>query len=401
MKVLMVNKYNFIKGGSERYMFTVADGFKTLGHEVVYFSMKDDKNIHCEQEKYFINKRDMSGKFFEKIRLLSSLQYSKEAYKKLEKLIKDEKPDLAILNLIHKQLTLSIIDVLKKYNIPIFWVMHDLITVCPSYTMIDGKGNICEECLHGDFSNCVKKKCCHNSKFVSYLSCREAKYIKKKNWYNMVDLYICPSEFYKKKLEEAKFTDSKIVHIPNPLPIDMNYSTNKNFEPYFLYYGRISKEKGIENLIISMKNVDYQLKIVGNGPLLEELKELIITNNLENKIQFLGFKQGDELNELIKKARAVVIPSIWYENGPYSAIETLSFGKPLIVSNKGGLPELVHHGVNGYIFDNEEELIASLNRMISLDEKEYEDMCYQATREANKHNCREYIENLLKYYKSI
>ena len=148
------------------------------------------------------------------------IAYSKEAYKKMKALLADEKPDLVILNLVHKQITLSIIDAIKKYNpkLPVFWTMHDLIAVCPSYTMLDGNGNICEKCLNGDFSNCVKNSCIKGSKLMSMLSEYEANYIRKKGWYDKVDLYICPSEFYKNKLQQAKFTTSKIICLRNPLP---------------------------------------------------------------------------------------------------------------------------------------------------------------------------------------
>ena len=177
MKVLLVNKFHYKKGGSETYYFTVAEALKARGHEVVFFAMKDDeKNIPCEQEKYFVSNAAVRGGIKSRLNMIIHIAYSKEAYENMKNILQNEKPDLVILNLIHKQITLSIIDAIKEYNskMPIFWIMHDLITICPSYTMLDGKGNICEKCLQGSFSPCVENRCIKGSKLMSILSKYEA-----------------------------------------------------------------------------------------------------------------------------------------------------------------------------------------------------------------------------------
>ena len=189
--------------------------------------------------------------------------------------------------------------------------MHDLITVCPSYTMLDGKGNICEKCLHGDFKNCYKNKCIHGSKLMSYLSYYEAKFIKKNDYYNKVDLFVCPSDFYKKKLEEANFTKSKIVTLRNPLEIKELDSKNFVNGNYILYFGRLSKEKGVLTLIKAMKDINYPLYIVGTGPIENELKQYVKENNLTN-IKFWGYQTGETLNNLVLGSKVVVLPSEWY-----------------------------------------------------------------------------------------
>ena len=287
-----------------------------------------------------------------------------------------QKPDLVILNLVHRQITLSIIDAIKDYdpNLPIIWTMHDLIAVCPSYTMLDGNGVICEKCLNGDFSNCLKNRCTKGSRLMSWLSYREAKYIRKKNWYDKVDLFVCPSEFYREKLEEAGFTKSPIVTRRNPLPETTEYTLNDNDNGYVLYFGRLTKEKGVKTLIEVFKDIDYKLIVLGTGPEEKGLKEYVKDALIEN-VQFKGFVQGKELTDYIRYSRAVVLPSEWYENGPYSAMETMALGKPLIVSDKGGLPELVVDGENGYVFGSKEQLKEAINKMIGLDRAEYTAMC--------------------------
>lgn len=401
MKVLLVNKFHYMKGGSERYYFTLAETFKAHGHEVIFFAMQDEKNIPCEQEKYFVSNSSVGGGIKSKLNMVLHIAYSKEAYKKMKALLADAKPDLVILNLVHKQITLSIIDAIKEYNpkLPIFWTMHDLIAVCPSYTMLDGNGNICEKCLYGDFKNCVKNNCIKGSKLMSMLSEYEANYIRKKGWYNKVDLYICPSEFYKNKLQQSKFTASKIICLRNPLPPDTQYGINDKDEGYALYFGRLSKEKGVKTLIDQAVKAGVNLKILGTGPIEDELKDY--AKDFKN-VEFKGFQQGEALTNYIKKARCVVLPSEWYENGPYSAMEAMALGKPLIVSNNGGLPELVEDGVNGYIYADKDKLADKLKDMFALSQEEYTAMCSASLERAKKcFNADDYIEQLMAQYAAI
>lgn len=383
MKVLLVNKFHYRKGGSETYYFALAEALKAQGHEVVFFAMQDEKNLPCEQERYFVKNASVGGGFKSKLNMVLHIAYSQEAYRKMSALLEAEKPDLVVLNLVHKQLTCSVIDAIKKYraDLPVFWTMHDLICVCPSYTMLDGNGNICEKCMDGDFGHCLKNKCAHGSALMSALSAYEAKQIKKRGWYNQVDLFICPSEFYKNKLEAAKFTKSDIICMRNPLPLDTDYAVSAGDGKYVLYFGRLSKEKGVKTLIDAMKNTDYPLVILGTGPEESALKNYVVENGIKN-VSFEGFKQGEELDGFVRGARCAVLPSEWYENGPYSAMEAMAKGKPLIVSSLGGLPELVEDGVNGYVYSSKEELAEAIEKMIALDSENYATMCERALEKA-------------------
>lgn len=403
MKILLVNKFHYMKGGSERYYFTLADAFKSLGHEVIFFAMKDEKNIACEQDKYFVSNASVKGGIKSKMNMVLHIAYSKEAYKNMKSLCEEEKPDIVILNLVHKQITCSIIDAIKDVNpnIKIIWTMHDLITICPSYTMLDGQGNICEKCINGDFKNCFKNKCIHGSTLMSYLSYYEAKQIKKHKWYDKVDLFVCPSNFYKKKLEESGYIKSKIVWMRNPLSLDTKYELNDHDDEYILYFGRLSKEKGVKTLIDSMKDINYKLIILGTGPIEDELHEYVKNNNISN-VEFKGFQQGEALTNYIRNARCVVLPSEWYENGPYSAMEAMALGKPLIVSNLGGLPELVYDSKNGYIYKSKEELRDKIQLMIDLSKEDYSYMCNESLSKAKEYfDAKKYVSELLDIVEGI
>lgn len=408
MKVLLVNKFHYKKGGSETYYFTMAEALKARGHQVVYFSMKDEEhNVPCGQSEFFVSHAAVKGSITDRVRMVLHIAYSKEAYTNMKKLLQAEKPDLVILNLIHKHLTLSIIDAIKEYNpkLPIFWTMHDLITVCPSYTMLDGEGRICEKCLKGSFRPCVSNRCIKGSRMMSLLSKYEADYIRHKKWYDQVDLFICPSEFYYKKLKEAGFTKSKIVMMRNPLLFDAKSEPEASDEGYVLYFGRLSREKGIKTLIEAAGKVNCRLVIVGTGPMEEELKAYVKKQNFEN-IVFKGFQSGKALAGFIQGSRCVVLPSEWYENGPYSAMEAMAMGKPLIVSDNGGLPELVENEKNGYVYSTKNNSATALQecieKMMDMPMDQYEKMVRCSWEKGRSmFDPDRYIDEIEKYYEEL
>jgi glycosyltransferase involved in cell wall biosynthesis len=266
--------------------------------------------------------------------------------------------------------------------------------------MRDGSGKTCEKCLGGNVLHCVKNKCIKGSTLMSILSAYEAEYIRRRKWYDDVDLYICPSDFYRDKLTEGAFTKSPIVTMRNPLPLDTVFETSGRNEGYILYFGRLSPEKGVKTLIEAAKLCGCRLVILGTGPQEEELKELAAGSA---NIEFKGFQTGEALKNYVRNSHCVVLPSEWYENGPYSAMEAMAMGKPLIVSNNGGLPELVEHGKNGYVYGyNPQQLADAIARMQNLSEAAYRDMCNASLEKAkNLFNAVFYVENLEKRYQEI
>ena len=348
MRVLLVNKFHYLKGGSEKYYFDLAKLLKEYGHEVAFFSMYDEKNIKTDCKEYFVENSDMNSKnVFKALAVI----YSKKNKKAMEKALDDFKPDIVHLNNFQRQLSASIIKPIKKRNIPIVFTAHDLQAICPAIVMLDNEKNICDKCIKGKYINCIKGKCVKNSSLKSLLGAIEGKYYRDNKIYTkQINKIITPSEFYKEKLEEDGIKSEKIEALHNFIDVD-DYNVKIEDEGYALYYGRIIKEKGVLNLIKAFKNIkNYQLYIAGNGPDIEKVKKYIKDNKLEDKIKLLGFLNSDEVKEYVRKARFVVVSSVWYENCPYSVLETLAMGKPIIGSNLGGIPELVKDNENGLIY---------------------------------------------------
>lgn len=403
MKVCLVNKFHYVKGGSETYYFGLGELLKKHGCEVVYFSMKDKKNKPCQQEEYFVDNVDFNAPMnkVQTVKTALKMLYSMEAKKKFEQLIVDERPDIIHLNIFQSQLTGSIVDVAKKHHIPIVYTAHDLKSVCPNYQMLN-HGAVCEKCLHGNYINCFLTGCMKDSKIKSLLAMMEAEVYKVKKIYQKIDLVITPSEFYKKKIEEAGVVSCPVVHMTNFLPEGTEYVNGTEQGKYFLYFGRLSREKGILTLVkaYAQAKVERPLYIVGTGPIEEQIKKLIVEEKLQEKVKLLGFKSGQELKDIINNAFCVCLPSEWYENGPYSIMEAQAAGRPVIVSRIGGLPELVEEGVTGYNVPpcNTKELAKVLIKMEHGNELSYEHIMQVAI---DKYNAVNYIVKVIKQYKQL
>ena len=359
MKILLVNKFHYLKGGSEKYYFDLAKLLQEHGHEVAFFTMKDEKNIKTDCKEYFVENSDMNSKNPLKA---FDIIYSRKNKKVMEKALDEFKPDIVHLNNFQRQLSASIIKPIKKRNIPIVFTAHDLQAICPAIVMLDNEKNICEKCLRGKYVNCIKGKCVKNSGLKSILGAVEGKYYRWKKIYSRkIDKIIAPSEFYKLKLIQDGITENKIEALHNFINIE-DYNVTIEDEGYALYYGRIIKEKGVLNLIKAFKNIkNSKLYIAGDGPDIEKVKKYIHENNMDDTVKLLGYLNSSQVKEYVRKARFIVVPSIWYENCPYSVLETLAMGKPIIGSNLGGIPELVK--------DNETGLIYKYNSVIELEEK--------------------------------
>lgn len=348
MKILLVNKFHYLKGGSEKYYFDLAKLLQEHGHEVAFFSMQDEKNIKTGCKEYFVENSDMNSKnIFKALDVI----YSRKNKKAMEKALDDFKPDIVHLNNFQRQLSASIIKPIKKRNIPIVFTAHDLQAICPAIVMLDSKRQICEKCLNGKYLNCVKNRCVKNSGLKSILGTVEAKYYKlKKIYINKIDKIITPSEFYKFKLIQDGIPENNIEAIHNFIDMD-NYNVEVEDDGYAFYFGRLIKEKGIFTLLEAFKGLkDKKLLIAGDGPDLEKIKEYLNKNNMQENIKLLGYIDSDKVKEYVRKSRFIIVPSIWYENCPYSVLETLAIGKPIIGSNLGGIPELVKNNESGLIY---------------------------------------------------
>lgn len=341
-------------GGDWTYIESICKLYEMNGHNIIPFSVHDIRNFPTPYEKYFLDKVDYKA-FYNKIPLKIGLQaainsiYSIEAKKKLKLLLSENKIDIAQLNNITGYQTPSIIPVLKKSNIPIVWRILDYRLICPNSTLLSDD-KICEDCFKHKYYNCILKKCKKKSFLASTLLAIENYVYFLLPIYNDVDIFLFQSEFTRDMFVKFGYDVKRTLIIKNPYDFS-NVKPIYNSKKYILYFGRLSKEKGILTLLKAMKNIpDIELKVVGSGPDLSNYLNYIDTNKIKN-VNFLGPKWNKELEPIIKDCEFVVVPSEWNEPSGYVVLQSFSYGKPVLVSNIGGLKDIVTDNYNGLLFE--------------------------------------------------
>ena len=346
MNVLFAHKYWHIRGGVEQYFFKLRKTLERNEINVIPFSMQHIKNIPDAYDKYFANNVDFDASGVEKARNAIKFIYNHEARKKIGKLLNNIEIDVAHVRNIYHHLSPSILYEIKSRNIPIVMSVADYSLICPNYQLLRN-GNICSLCKGAKFYHAVTNNCVKNSRMASVLSAFSMYLHELFGAYkNNVDLFICSSNFLKNKLNEFGISNEKLIHVPHFTDINVEVKTENNSEKYFIYFGRLSHEKGIDILIKAIKKIGATLHIVGSGPMEKYLKNLAF--ELNAKVYFTGFITGEKLQQLIIKSICSVIPSIWNEPFGLTIIESYAHGIPVIGSKVGGITELIKDGETGY-----------------------------------------------------
>lgn len=396
MKVLLVNKFLFPKGGAETYVFVLGRLLEDNGHEVQYFGLENVKNTVGNRANSYVTNMDFSEGVKKNITAPLRIIYNSEARKKIRRVLDDFHPDVVHLNNIEYHLTPSIILETNKWrketkhDCKIVYTAHDYQLVCPSHGLFDKNIVPCEKCLDGHYIHCFNTKCLKNSRMKSLLGTIDGYWWKYSKAYSYVDAFICCSEFLKVKLDSQKKFRNHTIALHNFKGIKPIENVVK--KDYVLEFGHLSRDKGTDTLIEVAKMMpDTKFVFAGYGPSTEKMV------GIEN-IEYVGFKTGDELERLVAEAIITVYPSEWYENCPFSVIESILLGTPVIGSRMGGIPELIDEGVNGELFEagNVSELKEKISKLI-LDSsvlEAYTESCALVEYETSD----SYYEKLLKIY---
>ncbi|MBJ3816927.1 glycosyltransferase family 4 protein [Shimwellia pseudoproteus] len=347
MKVLLVNKFFFIKGGAETVYFQERDQLRAAGVGVAEFSMQHEKNLPSDYANWFVSNVDYHSNsgLQGKLKAAKDFIHNSEACQKLNDLLLHVQPDIVHFHNIYHQLTPSLISVARRFGCKTVLTAHDYKIVCPSYTMLRN-GKVCEACLDGSVFNAFRYRCQEGSAGKSLLLSLEALYQDVTRHYHQLDAIISPSEFLRNILIR-KIKDVPVEVIVNGIDDTLQAGDNSD-GGYFLYIGRLSREKGVDTLAQAHEMMQHPipLKIAGDGPLYQDLYARF------PGAEFLGYQQqGEALNNLIRHARAVIVPSEYYENCSMSVLEAMSFSKPVIGGNIGGIPEQVRDGIEGRLFE--------------------------------------------------
>lgn len=362
MKIILAHYKYYIQGGPERYMLKFMALAESYGHVVIPFSIKNRNNIATDFEQFFVDPADMSSSSrFDATSLtlksaligLYNQFHNRDAYRKMKALLQKEHPDV-VYCLIPGELTSDIFRAANEEGVPVILRLSDFRCICGCNILLRN-GNICEDCIHGDYYHVIKNRCVKNSAVLSAIRAIALDVDRRCNHYRYVDAVIAPPKHTADKYVESGFFPAEKVHV-NPTfiecaDIEPCYSHNN----YVLCLGRFSHEKGFIYVIEALrylKDIPVQVAVTGDRDnCSEELRKVIDTYNLVEKVRFVGFLSGRELENVTQNAMCVACPAIWYENMPNTVLEAYAYGKPVIASNIGSLAEIVEDGVTGLLFD--------------------------------------------------
>ena len=397
MRVLIVNKFLYPNGGSETYIFKIGQQLTAMGHSVEYFGMEHEGRIVGNSAESYTSGMDFHTGKLQKLLYPFKIIYSTEARRKIRAVLDKFAPDVVHLNNFNFQLTPSVLYEIRKYEkqtgrkVKIIYTAHDSQLVCPNHLMQNPiTKERCTGCMESGVVNCVKGRCIHGSAVKSVLAAMEHMLYSGLKTYRMIDTVICPSYFLKERLATDKVLASRLEVMHNFVDAGPQKDIPKG--EYVMYFGRYSLEKGIGTLLSVCKRLpEIPFVFAGSGPLEAEVNAL---DNIENK----GFLSGDRLWELIAGAQFTIFPSECYENCPFSVMEALLCGTPVLGANAGGVPELIEEGKSGELFacGNAEELEEKVWALWNDPDrrKEYSRYC----RQVKFDTLEEYCDKLLQIY---
>ncbi len=399
-RLLSLNTYHYRRGGSDAVYFDHAELFARHGWDTAFFAMQHPDNQPSRWEPYFVDELEFGGDYGlrDKLVMAGKVIYSLEARRKLSALLDDWRPDIGHAHCVYHHLSPSVLTLLHSRGIPTVMTAHDLKLACPAYKMQNG-GGVCEKCKNGNLIHVALNRCIHDSLAVSSLVMVESAIHKLFRLYRRsLDRVIVPSRFYGAKLEQWGWPSEQIAYVPNFIDVDA-YTPDYDGGDYVLYFGRLAAAKGVDTLIQAATQAQVKLRIAGTGPQERELRELAARQ--ADNVEFLGYCAGDRLHALIRGARAVVLPSQWYENAPISILEAYASGKILVGARIGGIPEMIVEGETGFLFESGHaaELADRLRSVIKLDNATVREMGKQARQFlVSRFTPAHYLRNMLELY---
>ena len=350
MRILYCNKYNYPFSGTEIYLFELMELMRAQGHEVALFSMADPRGEPTLYDPHFVPHVDFkaSAGWWQKVRLGGRAIYSGDARLRIRAMIKEFQPDVAHVRNIYHHLSPSILWELKAQNVPILYHLNDFKLLCPSYNLVS-QGDACEACKGGKFWHALPSSCYPGISARMTLTAEAYVHRWLDTYRKCVDLFLAPSQFVRNKFAEHGWDDDRFEVLQHFQETHELRELNSEHAPV-LYFGRLSAEKGVDDLIRAMQQVpQMQLIVAGDGPQRAELQDLAASLRLSN-VRFVGQVGRAERDLLIAQSQFTVLPSHAYETLGKTILESYAEGRAVIASDLGSRRELVHQGETGLLY---------------------------------------------------
>ena len=405
MRILYCNKYDYLFSGTEAYLFELIRHMNQRGYETALFSMDHGRPTAFEGRSYRIPRvdfKDPKAGFLKKARMAAHALYSTSARRAMRACLDDYIPDVAHIRGIYHHLSPSILWELKRQGVPVLYHLNDFKILCPTYNMV-ADGYACESCRSGAYFHAVTKGCYAGPRSSAAVLAAEA-YLHKwlRTYERCVDLFLAPSQFVRDKLIAAGFPQERLEVLPHfqAMPAEEQLMPD---EGYVLYFGRLSPEKGLYELLRAMVRLPHiPLVIAGDGPERGRLELLARELNLKN-VLFAGMVHGAQLEQLIAGCSFSVFPSQAYETLGKSILESYAWGRPVVASDLGSRRELVDHGATGLLYrpGDREELAHSIGFLFDRNDLAAKMGAGARRRLREKHDTARHMDALLGIYSRL
>ncbi|HEX3426105.1 MAG TPA: glycosyltransferase [Acidimicrobiales bacterium] len=351
MRVLQVNKYLYRRGGAEAYMFGLADLLQGAGHEVGFFGMEYPANDPMPYQRYFPPQVDFEPPpgALGKAKAVGRMLWSFSAKKGLAGVLEHFQPDIVHCHNIYHQLSPSVLSAAADAGVPVVMTLHDYKLACPTYQLLDN-GRLCDACVPRHFSQAWRRACRDHSRSQSGVMALELAAHTWSGAYDPVARFLCPSRFLADTMRRARVYPERLQVLPNFCD-DLDGIATRDADAIagpVVYAGRLSPEKGVDTLIDAVvASGGLECVIAGEGPERSHLEDRAAAAG--DRIRFVGRLDRAEVLDLLRSGGCAAVPSRWHENQPMVILEAFACGIPVVSTNLGGLPDLVHPDINGLL----------------------------------------------------
>ena len=337
MKVLLIHNRYQQHGGEDFAVSNQAELLRQRGHTVIHY-FRDNNEV-------------LNYSLLDKIRFFPNTVYSIRTVREIRSVARRERPDVAHIHNVFPLISPSVYTTLAEERIPIVQTIHNYRFMCPN-ALFFTQGKICERCKSGNTLHAVRHRCYKDSTLLSGLYAAAIGLHRQLGTFSKIARFIALTPFSRQILVNARIAPpEKISELGNFLPDPL-------FEPglpgersaEFVFIGRLVPEKGVQLLIEAMRGLPQaRLAVLGSGPMQAKLEEQARRQQISN-VEFLGYIAGEAKMAHLRRTRALVLPSLWYESLSFVILEAMCAATPVIVPRHGGIPQIVEKAGCGLVF---------------------------------------------------